>query len=179
MYCSLSLSFESSSHRPVPRPETPPQVGNAAEHLTAVTVATKDKMDLSLGVALGSSTQILSCKCYKTRGVVQVKHSFNGIQMAACFLALGQVSTWVIWFVPDRAIPRHARILQTNRSPLPRHSGIPYDIPNATFDLICTYRFILLMEELLHQLIWFSYPILYEGFPSTVTPPGDFKRSVG
>ena len=34
------------------------QVGNAAEHLTAVTVATKDKMDLSLGVALGSSTQI-------------------------------------------------------------------------------------------------------------------------
>ena len=66
MYCSLSLSFESSSHLPVPRPETPPQVGNAAEHLTAVTVATKDKMDLSLGVALGSSTQILGCKCYKT-----------------------------------------------------------------------------------------------------------------
>ena len=33
-------------------------MGNAAEHLTAVTVATKDKMDLSLGVALGSSTQI-------------------------------------------------------------------------------------------------------------------------
>jgi len=35
-----------------------PIVGNAAEHLTAVTVATKDKMDLSLGVALGSSVQI-------------------------------------------------------------------------------------------------------------------------
>lgn len=35
-----------------------PIVGNAAEHLTAVTVAIKDKMDLSLGVALGSSTQI-------------------------------------------------------------------------------------------------------------------------
>ena len=35
-----------------------PIVGNAAEHLTAVTVATKDKMDLSLAVALGSSTQI-------------------------------------------------------------------------------------------------------------------------
>ena len=87
---------------------------------------------------------------------MQVKHSFNGIQMAACFLALGQVSTWVIWFVPNRAIPRHARILQTNRSPLPRHSGIPYDIPNATFDLICTYRFILLMEELLHQLMYCS-----------------------
>mmetsp|Transcript_10175 Transcript_10175/g.17477 ORF Transcript_10175/g.17477 Transcript_10175/m.17477 type:complete len:229 (-) Transcript_10175:52-738(-) len=35
-----------------------PIVGNAAEHATAVTVAAKDKMDLSLGVALGSSTQI-------------------------------------------------------------------------------------------------------------------------
>jgi len=35
-----------------------PIVGNAAEHLTAVTVAYKDKMDLSIGVALGSSIQI-------------------------------------------------------------------------------------------------------------------------
>ncbi|KAI8878311.1 calcium/proton exchanger [Backusella circina FSU 941] len=35
-----------------------PIVGNAAEHLTAVTVALKDKMDLALGVAVGSSMQI-------------------------------------------------------------------------------------------------------------------------
>jgi Ca2+:H+ antiporter len=35
-----------------------PVVGNAAEHLTAVTVAMKNKMDLSLGIAVGSSTQI-------------------------------------------------------------------------------------------------------------------------
>merc|ERR550514_306129 len=35
-----------------------PIVGNAAEHATAVTVALKNKMDLSLGVAVGSSTQI-------------------------------------------------------------------------------------------------------------------------
>jgi Ca2+:H+ antiporter len=33
-------------------------VGNAAEHATAVTVAMKDKMDLSLSVAVGSSMQI-------------------------------------------------------------------------------------------------------------------------
>ena len=33
-------------------------VGNAAEHSTAVTVAVKNKMDLSLGVAIGSSVQI-------------------------------------------------------------------------------------------------------------------------
>ena len=35
-----------------------PIVGNAAEHVTAVVVATKDKMDLAIGVALGSSLQI-------------------------------------------------------------------------------------------------------------------------
>jgi Ca2+:H+ antiporter len=35
-----------------------PVIGNAAEHLTAVTVAMKNKMDLSLGIAIGSSTQI-------------------------------------------------------------------------------------------------------------------------
>ncbi|KAI9753966.1 MAG: hypothetical protein M4579_004926 [Chaenotheca gracillima] len=33
-------------------------VGNAAEHVTAVTVASKNKMDLAIGVAVGSSIQI-------------------------------------------------------------------------------------------------------------------------
>lgn len=35
-----------------------PIVGNAAEHVTAVVVASKDKMDLAIGVAIGSSMQI-------------------------------------------------------------------------------------------------------------------------
>ncbi|KAF6757263.1 Calcium/proton exchanger [Ephemerocybe angulata] len=35
-----------------------PIVGNAAEHLTAVTVSVKDKLTLSIGVAVGSSIQI-------------------------------------------------------------------------------------------------------------------------
>ncbi|KAK6535713.1 hypothetical protein TWF694_002163 [Orbilia ellipsospora] len=35
-----------------------PIVGNAAEHVTSVTVAYKDKMDLAIGVAVGSSMQI-------------------------------------------------------------------------------------------------------------------------
>jgi Ca2+:H+ antiporter len=35
-----------------------PLIGNAAEHLTAVTVAGKGKMDLALNIAVGSSTQI-------------------------------------------------------------------------------------------------------------------------
>jgi Ca2+:H+ antiporter len=35
-----------------------PIVGNGAEHVTAVTVAAKNKMDLAIGVAVGSSIQI-------------------------------------------------------------------------------------------------------------------------
>ena len=35
-----------------------PLFGNAAEHITAVTVAAKDKMDLSFAISMGSSTQI-------------------------------------------------------------------------------------------------------------------------
>ncbi|RDA85781.1 hypothetical protein CP532_6302 [Ophiocordyceps camponoti-leonardi (nom. inval.)] len=35
-----------------------PIVGNAAEHVTAVVVAMEDKMDLAMGVAIGSSIQI-------------------------------------------------------------------------------------------------------------------------
>jgi Ca2+:H+ antiporter len=35
-----------------------PLFGNAAEHMTAVTVARKDKMDLSISIAVGSSIQI-------------------------------------------------------------------------------------------------------------------------
>jgi len=35
-----------------------PIVGNAAEHVTAISVALKNKMDLAIGVALGSSMQV-------------------------------------------------------------------------------------------------------------------------
>ena len=40
-----------------------PIVGNAAEHVTAVVVAYKDKMDLAVDVAIGSSMQIVSHAC--------------------------------------------------------------------------------------------------------------------
>ena len=33
-------------------------VGNAAEHSTAILMAMKNKMDLSVGIAIGSSLQI-------------------------------------------------------------------------------------------------------------------------
>lgn len=35
-----------------------PIIGNAAEHATAVTMAAQDKMDVALGIAIGSSTQV-------------------------------------------------------------------------------------------------------------------------
>merc|ERR1712086_1234460 len=35
-----------------------PIVGNAVEHITAVSMAMKNKMDLAMGIAIGSSTQI-------------------------------------------------------------------------------------------------------------------------
>lgn len=37
-----------------------PIAGNACEHITAVFVAAKNKMDLAIGVALGSSIQVPS-----------------------------------------------------------------------------------------------------------------------
>jgi len=40
-----------------------PVIGNAAEHATAVTVAIKNKMDLSISVAVGSSLQIAMFWC--------------------------------------------------------------------------------------------------------------------
>jgi Ca2+:H+ antiporter len=41
-----------------------PIVGNAAEHVTAVTVSVKDKLTLSLGVAVGSSIVRLFTNVY-------------------------------------------------------------------------------------------------------------------
>jgi Ca2+:H+ antiporter len=38
-----------------------PIAGNAAEHITAMTVASKNKMDLAIGVSVGSSIQIALC----------------------------------------------------------------------------------------------------------------------
>ncbi|VUC37726.1 unnamed protein product [Clonostachys rosea] len=38
-----------------------PIIGNAAEHITSITVAMKNKMDLAIGVTVGSSIQIALC----------------------------------------------------------------------------------------------------------------------
>ena len=71
-----------------------PIVGNAAEHATAVTVACKDKMDLAIGVAVGSSLQIalFVLPAVVTLGWMLGKDtmnlSFDGFQIAVLFVAV-------------------------------------------------------------------------------------------
>lgn len=76
-----------------------PIVGNAAEHATAVTVACKDKMDLAIGVAVGSSMQIallvipftvvLSWMIGPTGDPPKSMNlAFDGFQIAVLFVAI-------------------------------------------------------------------------------------------
>lgn len=71
-----------------------PIVGNAAEHATAVTVAIKDKMDLAIGVAVGSSMQIalLVIPFIVVLGWCMGKDdmnlSFDGFQVAVLFVSV-------------------------------------------------------------------------------------------
>lgn len=71
-----------------------PIVGNAAEHATAVTVAMKDKMDLAIGVAVGSSTQIallvlpLTVLIGWIIGIDEMNLSFDGFQVAVLFVSV-------------------------------------------------------------------------------------------
>ena len=72
-----------------------PIVGNAAEHFTAVSVAIKDKMDLSIGVAVGSSMQIalLVLPLVVIIGWMAGKGNemtlyFDGFQLAMLFVAV-------------------------------------------------------------------------------------------
>ena len=71
-----------------------PIVGNAAEHATAVTVAVKDKMDLAIGVAVGSSMQIalLIIPFVVVLGWIlgnnEMNLDFDGFQIAVLFVAV-------------------------------------------------------------------------------------------
>ena len=83
-------------------------VGNAAEHSTAILVAMKGKMDLSLGIAMGSSMQIA---LFVAPVLVIAGHfmgqplglEFTILEVVAVFLSVGAVSLLVIdgrtnWF---------------------------------------------------------------------------------
>ncbi len=89
-----------------------PIVGNAAEHATAVTVAIKDKMDLAIGVAIGSSMQIalLVIPFVVVLGWIlgneNMNLAFDGFQIAILFVAVLLVnyliqdgkSNWLVHF---------------------------------------------------------------------------------
>jgi Ca2+:H+ antiporter len=71
-----------------------PIVGNAAEHATAVTVAIKDKMDLAIGVAVGSSMQValflipLLVIIGWGMGIDDMTMSFDLFQVAVMFVSV-------------------------------------------------------------------------------------------
>lgn len=71
-----------------------PIVGNAAEHATAVTVAIKDKMDLAIGVAVGSSMQValflipLLVVIGWGMGLSDMNLSFDIFQVAVLFVSV-------------------------------------------------------------------------------------------
>ncbi|KAI9765895.1 MAG: hypothetical protein M1840_007036 [Geoglossum simile] len=71
-----------------------PIVGNAAEHATAITVAIKDKMDLAIGVAVGSSMQIALLVIPLIVVIGWIMHIdemtlyFDGFQIAVLFVAV-------------------------------------------------------------------------------------------
>jgi Ca2+:H+ antiporter len=75
-------------------------VGNAAEHWVAVLVAVKDKMDLSVNIAIGSSAQIalfvapvlVITSFFLGPGPMPLV--FNGFEIAAVFLAV-LIAQWV------------------------------------------------------------------------------------
>merc|ERR1719401_731698 len=75
-----------------------PIIGNAAEHYTAITVAMKNKMDLSLGVAAGSSCQMALLVTPFTVLVgwyygTDMTLNFHMFQVAVLFFAVFLVTT--------------------------------------------------------------------------------------
>jgi Ca2+:H+ antiporter len=69
-------------------------VGNAAEHWVAVVVAAKDKMDLAVNIAIGSSAQIalfvmpLLVVCSLVLGPHPMGLVFNGFELGGLVLAV-------------------------------------------------------------------------------------------
>jgi len=75
-----------------------PIIGNAAEHYTAITVAARNKMDLSLGVAAGSSCQMALLVTPFTVLVgwgygIEMSLDFHSFQLAVLMLAVFLTTT--------------------------------------------------------------------------------------
>lgn len=96
-----------------------PIVGNAAEHATAVTVAVKDKMDLSIGVAVGSSMQIallvipLVVVLGWCLGIDEMTLYFDGFQVMILFVTVLLVN-YLIQVCPPPFDPLFVRTCRTD-----------------------------------------------------------------
>lgn len=101
-----------------------PIVGNAAEHATAVTVAIKDKMDLAIGVAVGSSMQVslflipLLVVIGWIMGQDAMNLSFDGFQVAVLFVAVLLVN----YLIADGK--SHCKFLLRERVEVPSANGL-------------------------------------------------------
>lgn len=98
-----------------------PIVGNAAEHATAVTVAIKDKMDLAIGVAVGSSLQVallvlpfmVLLNWFGVGSPVAMTLSFDGFQVSVLFIAIIVVN-YLIQVCPIRCCFTNIAMLTTD-----------------------------------------------------------------
>lgn len=108
-----------------------PIVGNAAEHATAVTVACKDKMDLAIGVAIGSSMQIALLVIPFVvvlgwiMGIENMNLAFNGFQITVLFVTVLLVNYLIQdgeshWYVPTDV----ATVQIADRFLTPRLEGV-------------------------------------------------------
>ena len=100
-----------------------PIVGNAAEHATAVTVAIKDKMDLAIGVAVGSSLQI-ALLVFPLMVIIgwiglgqpeQMTLNLDGFQVAVLFISIVLVNYLIqVSFSPLDLLQRTNSLLTRN-----------------------------------------------------------------
>ena len=101
-----------------------PIVGNAAEHATAVTVAIKDKMDLAIGVAIGSSLQIallvlplmVLLNWFGVGSPATLTLSFDGFQVSVLFIAIVVVNYLIQVCYPPAPHNSRVSILMISRT---------------------------------------------------------------
>jgi hypothetical protein len=153
-----------------------PIVGNAAEHATAVTVAVKDKMDLAIGVAVGSSMQIallvlpFAVVLGWGLGKEDMTLDFDGFQIAVLFVAVLLVNyliqdgkshwydiplLWNLFRVTDRSSGWKAfcckHCISSSRSP---HGSIPIPPRARKLEQVGSRQRALTSFRCVHSGIW-------------------------
>ena len=101
-------------------------IGNAAEHSTAILVARKNRMDLALGIAIGSSIQIA---LFVAPVLVFASYWLGPAPMDLVFTP-AEVIAIVI------AVAITGQIAQRRREPLARRGAAPRGLPDPGADLL-------------------------------------------